>query len=127
MPPSPDQASAEQPASGRLDAVGVISFMQQNHLLHGVAEARLLERARRLTSRMTPIPSHNQCARMDSNHHGEISPQGPQPCASTNSATSAECASIAPHPPVGARGERPIRPPLASVHARRYIANTCSS
>src|ERR1039458_496536 len=31
---------------------------------------------------------------MDSNHHGEISPQGPQPCASTNSATGAEGASI---------------------------------
>jgi hypothetical protein len=30
------------------------------------------------------------CARVDSNHHGEISPQGPQPCASTNSATGAE-------------------------------------
>src|SRR3984957_20130619 len=35
------------------------------------------------------------CARVDSNHHGENSPQGPQPCASTNSATSAEWASIA--------------------------------
>src|ERR1700737_4059307 len=32
---------------------------------------------------------------MDSNHHGEISPQGPQPCASTNSATGAAGASIA--------------------------------
>src|SRR5271157_3744427 len=36
-----------------------------------------------------------RCARVDSNHHGEISPQGPQPCASTNSATGAEEASIA--------------------------------
>ena len=36
-----------------------------------------------------------RCARVDSNHHGEISPQGPQPCASTNSATSAEGPSIA--------------------------------
>ena len=30
-----------------------------------------------------------QCAREDSNLHGPYSPQGPQPCASTNSATGA--------------------------------------
>src|ERR1700676_3884856 len=36
-----------------------------------------------------------RCAREDSNLHGELSPQGPQPCASTNSATGAEGASIA--------------------------------
>ena len=32
------------------------------------------------------------CARVDSNHHGGNPPQGPQPCASTNSATSASVA-----------------------------------
>lgn len=30
-----------------------------------------------------------KCARVDSNHHGPNGPQGPQPCASTNSATGA--------------------------------------
>jgi hypothetical protein len=35
-----------------------------------------------------------QCAREDSNLHGPFSPQGPQPCASTNSATGAWAASI---------------------------------
>jgi hypothetical protein len=37
-----------------------------------------------------------QCAREDSNLHGPFSPQGPQPCASTNSATGAWAASITP-------------------------------
>ena len=47
-----------------------------------------------LISRLFP------CARVDSNHHGPSGPQGPQPCASTNSATGAEHASIdaAPRP-----------------------------
>jgi hypothetical protein len=39
-----------------------------------------------------------KCAREDSNLHGLISPQGPQPCASTNSATGAWAASIAVDP-----------------------------
>ena len=34
-------------------------------------------------------PGLSQCAREDSNLHGPYSPQGPQPCASTNSATGA--------------------------------------
>ena len=53
----------------------------------------------------------------------KISPQGPQPCASTNSATGAEWASIAP----AARGRR--GPPQARTcirPRRRYSANTCS-
>ncbi len=36
------------------------------------------------------------CARVDSNHHGEQSPQGPQPCASTNSATGAGSGEYSP-------------------------------
>ncbi len=63
------------------------------------------------------------CARVDSNHHGEKSPQGPQPCASTNSATGAGGASIARGRP---RRGRPTSAALASVHSRRYSANTCS-
>src|SRR5205807_7903042 len=43
-----------------------------------------------------PSVPRNQCAREDSNLHGPYSPQGPQPCASTNSATGAWAASIAP-------------------------------
>src|ERR1700724_2084825 len=56
----------------------------------------------------------SQCAREDSNLHGELSPQGPQPCASTNSATGAEGASIAPAEPATHGGrieETPGRAP----------------
>jgi hypothetical protein len=63
-----------------------------------------------------------QCAREDSNLHGELSPQGPQPCASTNSATGAEGASIATGSAAAAR--RPSG--LASVHPWRYSTNTRS-
>src|ERR1700732_3757736 len=65
-----------------------------------------------------------KCARVDSNHHGEISPQGPQPCASTNSATGAEVASIAPEfEPSAARDGSPA---IVFVGSPRYSANTCS-
>ena len=47
-----------------------------------------------------------QCAEEDSNLHGEISPQGPQPCASTNSATGAGAAQN--YSREGA-GRRPLR------------------
>ena len=46
------------------------------------------------------------CARVDSNHH-PVYPQGPQPCASTNSATSAERASIARLGDMLGEGDRP--------------------
>src|SRR5437588_9785052 len=70
----------------------------------------------------------SQCAREDSNLHGPFSPQGPQPCASTNSATGAWAASIS----VGVRKlvvwearSRALscqrRPRLESVHGARYI------
>src|SRR5438270_920466 len=49
---------------------------------------------------------------MDSNHHGEISPQGPQPCASTNSATGAEGR-------VYPRKARPLRP--SGTRFPRYL------
>ncbi len=64
-----------------------------------------------------------RCARVDSNHHGENSPQGPQPCASTNSATGAG-RRVYPRSIRARRasGQRPV----ASVHGRRYSANTCS-
>src|SRR5664280_2160315 len=82
-------------------------------------------------ARPTPIERSDEllhvpeCARMDSNHHGENSPQGPQPCASTNSATGAEWASIAPgrsgETRPGRPADRAVTPPhLASVHSRRY-------
>ena len=53
-----------------------------------------------------------KCAEEDSNLHGGIPPQGPQPCASTNSATGAGRRSI---------GALDFRPP-----ARLACANTCS-
>jgi hypothetical protein len=60
---------------------------------------------KRATSRKSPaFAGIFLCAQVDSNHHGEISPQGPQPCASTNSAMGAEGASIA-------RGHRPRMAP----------------
>jgi hypothetical protein len=52
----------------------------------------------------------------------QISPQGPQPCASTNSATGAEWASI----PRVAAASGGYSPSLASVHMWRYSANRCS-
>ena len=71
-----------------------------------------------------------QCAREDSNLHGPFSPQGPQPCASTNSATGAEAASIArSRPPLAGPGwpvcacVRGLSPSLA----RASLSNTCST
>ena len=63
------------------------------------------------------------CARVDSNHHGEISPQGPQPCASTNSATSAEGASIAPgsSPSGRERRDRRLRPSTRGATVRTHV------
>src|ERR1700689_4217697 len=43
-------------------------------------------RIKRINPRLAGL---SQCAREDSNFHGPIGPQGPQPCASTNSATGA--------------------------------------
>jgi hypothetical protein len=62
-------------------------------------------------TKTVPLPGLFQCAREDSNLHGELSPQGPQPCASTNSATGAEGASIdlGRSAPAGNRGEIPAR------------------
>ncbi len=65
-----------------------------------------------------------QCARVDSNHHGENSPQGPQPCASTNSATSAEQASIAPGRHLRMAlviGGACIRPHAALVYEHMFV------
>ena len=72
----------------------------------------------------TPISSAFPCARVDSNHHGENSPQGPQPCASTNSATSAELASIAPCRcllTVPVIGGPCIRPRAALVYEHMFV------
>jgi hypothetical protein len=41
-----------------------------------------------------------RCAREDSNLHGPYGPQGPQPCASTNSATGAGGGEYSPGPVV---------------------------
>src|SRR3984957_20734647 len=61
-----------------------------------------------------PIP----CARVDSNHHGPFGPQGPQPCASTNSATSAERASIS----LGPFAQRsPLIPSRGSATVRTHV------
>jgi hypothetical protein len=58
------------------------------------------------------------CAEEDSNLHGPFSPQGPQPCASTNSATGAgACGRAAGWLSIAA---------LDSVDGSRYCANTCS-
>ena len=63
-----------------------------------------------------------QCARMDSNHHGEISPQGPQPCASTNSATGAEWASIAlATGGEGGSAERNLHPSCGGATVRTHV------
>jgi hypothetical protein len=51
---------------------------------HAVATVRLAGMpAPFATDANPPISSYFQCARVDSNHHGEISPQGPQPRASS--------------------------------------------
>ena len=68
---------------------------------HTPACTRRASSTERIPGQFGPARVHGgaswpKCARVDSNHHGEISPQGPQPCASTNSATGAEGASIAP-------------------------------
>jgi hypothetical protein len=48
---------------------------------HGVATGRPRRATRRIPDAPKPRPCRaSRCARMDSNHHGEISPQGPQPC-----------------------------------------------
>jgi hypothetical protein len=69
------------------------------------------------------LPGLSVCARVDSNHHPVYTGQGPQPCASTNSATGAE-GRVYPRDPLAA-GDR-IVSALASVHSHRYSANTCS-
>ena len=51
-----------------------------------------------LIEKAPTLRGFSPCAREDSNLHGPISPQGPQPCASTNSATGAWAASIALSP-----------------------------
>src|ERR1700749_1673163 len=57
---------------------------------------------------------------MESNHHGCFHPQGPQPCASTNSATAA-----------GRKDSRDSAPGcprrVAGVRRKGYSANKCSS
>ena len=63
-----------------------------------------------------PLAGLFQCAREDSNLHGPISPQGPQPCASTNSATGAWAASIS------RRSGRSLSPSVG----RARFPNTCS-
>src|ERR1700731_4444411 len=64
------------------------------------------------SNKKAPQAGLSQCAREDSNLHGPYSPQGPQPCASTNSAT-------------GAGGRSIGR--VDSVGGGRYLTNTCSS
>src|ERR1700683_942152 len=58
-------------------------------------------------NKKAPLSGAFQCAREDSNFHGPFSPQGPQPCASTNSATGA--------------GGGQYSPAVVSVHEKRYI------
>jgi repressor LexA len=85
-----------------------------------------------LASKKARLAGPFRCAREDSNLHGPFSPQGPQPCASTNSATGAERASIArasffARPPIGpaisrsARGRRLQRGSLLVVRARGHL------
>src|SRR5438309_11884048 len=91
----------------------------------------------RETSGEEPARDRRQCAGEDLNHHGALTPQGPQPCASTNSATSARPPSIArTRGPPDARGmaAKHSSPPyetgrtraLVSVLSARYSANTRS-
>jgi hypothetical protein len=69
-----------------------------------------------------PERGFHQCAREDSNLHGPIGPQGPQPCASTNSATGAWRASIAlATGPSDSVGPRWTPPRLVSVRQPRYV------
>ena len=69
------------------------------------------------------------CARVDSNHHGENSPQGPQPCASTNSATSAGGRSIAPdrRPPGRRSACGCVRPGRALQCEHMFVARPSAS
>jgi hypothetical protein len=55
------------------------------------AKSRLAGRTQDLPrpTRKAPMKGAFSCAREDSNFHGPFGPQGPQPCASTNSATGA--------------------------------------
>ena len=91
------------------------------------ARTRLLTSApsRRLGPRNRKAPLESgafECGREDSNLHGPFSPQGPQPCASTNSATAAWAGSIAlaPRPAPPARGREPA--PLGAPWSDRSRA-----
>src|ERR1700761_1217681 len=57
---------------------------------------------------------------MESNHHGCFHPQGPQPCASTNSATAARVGD-------SRDSAASCRRRVAGVRRRGYSANKCSS
>src|SRR6476620_9401721 len=61
---------------------------------------------------------------MESNHHGCFHPQGPQPCASTSSATAACGRTILDKS--RARGGWQGRPSVARVRLCRYPSNKCS-
>ena len=71
--------------------------------------------------------SRDECAGEDLNLHGVLTPQGPQPCASTNSATSARGRIVA----ATKRGQTPTQrcdgtrtQPRHSIHRRRAERNT---
>src|SRR6476646_6923336 len=76
----------------------------------------------------------SKCAREDSNLHGPYSPQGPQPCASTNSATGAWAAQYIRG---GCHGGEPARRAagrggasgagLSPSRGRASLTNTCST
>ena len=109
---------------GRPSLAVVISYMEQTQLLslrcHGPPVGT---RAPPRVRANPAISREKSCARVDSNHHGEISPQGPQPCASTNSATGAGAPSIAPARllPRPAGGSRCIRPRPAIQYEHMFV------
>jgi hypothetical protein len=84
------------------------------------------------------FPGLSQCAREDSNLHGPFSPQGPQPCASTNSATGAWVGQYRPgkepnrpRPALAAGESEAVDPPLgagasAAVGRTRWVALSLS-
>ena len=76
---------------------------------------RAPEEYRRLRRRNPAGAGLLPCARVDSNHHGPYGPQGPQPCASTNSATGARPAEYRPARTVVASVRRP---PYHRTHVR---------
>src|SRR5579884_2051068 len=99
---------ARRNASSDASGVGCLSLLAQD-LPGGNADTR---------SRTEPTlpPGHKEspaergflkCAREDSNLHGPYSPQGPQPCASTNSATGAGGGQYSPAPCCAGRRRAP--------------------